>query len=355
MLHPINLEPAQEALDGRHLNALIRLWVEHCQRRSDLDPVTVSGYATKVNYFVEWWSDVGPWCGYELTKDRLAQFGEWLATVTSQYGKPLSYNSKKDVMRRLRQVFKWAHEREYTSRNFGVWLPDVAGSEPLRERASIEELADLMLAAGRSGYPVRDQALVAFLIGTGLRKMEAVGVDLGDIRMDADQSGTVAIRNAKRVEGRSVQGRVIAFDRWTGAYLAKLMDTYPDTTGPLFRTPEGTRRIGAEAAYRIVKRAIQRAGLDGRIQGPHDLRRAFATWFSRTHRGELEGRLLSKQLGHSRFQQTDKYILHDASDLRDVIASPLADYPQFVPEVKGVAAREGLPHPKRRIFDRNVR
>jgi integrase len=355
MLHPINLEPTQEALDGRNLNTLIRLWVEHCQRRSDLDPHTVAGYASKVGYFCEWWEAVGPWCGYELTRERLLQFGDWLATVKSQYGKPLSYNSRKDVMRRLRQVFRWAHEREYTSRNFAIWLPDVSGSEPLRERASVDELAQLMLAAGKGGCPVRDQALVAFLIGTGLRKMEAVGVDVGDVRMDADQSGTVAVHNAKRVGGRSVQGRVVAFDAWTGAYLAKLMDTYPEQSGPLFRIPEGTRRIGGEAAYRIVKRAIKRAGLERRIQGPHDLRRAFATWFSLTHRGELEGRLLSKQLGHSRFAQTDKYILHDASDLRDVITSPLASYPLPPPEGEGVVARQGLLPEKRGNLLRHFR
>ncbi len=352
MLHPINLEPSQEALDGRNLNALIELWLKHCERRTDLDPHTVAGYASKVGYFCEWWQDVGPWCGWELTKDRLAQFGDWLSSVATSNGKPLAYNTKRDVMRRLRQVFKWAYERDYMTRNFGAWLPEVTGSEPLRQRATVEELAELMLAAGRSGYPIRDQALIAFFIGTGIRKMEAVNVDVSDIRMDADQSGTVAVRHAKRVTGRTVQARVIAFDRWTGAYLSRLLDTYPDATGPLFRTPEGTRRIGSEAAYRIVKRAIKRAGLEDRIQGPHDLRRAFATWFAQSHRGELEGRLLSKQLGHSRFSQTDRYILHDASDLRDTIASPLADYPQILPEVRGVLARDGLQPTRRRFFPR---
>ncbi len=348
MLHPINLQPEQEALDGRQLVPLIKLWIDHCRRRSDLDPHTVAGYAGKVDYFVEWWEHVGPWCGYELTRDRLLQFGDWLSSVNSQYDKPLSYNTRKDVMRRLKQVFRWAYEREYVARDFGNWLPEVSGSVPMRERATVDELAHLMLAAGRSICPVRDQALVALLIGTGLRKMEAVSIDIQDIRMDADESGTVMIHHAKRVEGRTVQGRVIAFDRWTGWYLARLMDTYSDQEGPLFRIPENTRRIGSEAAYRIVKRAIRRAGLEKRVQGPHDLRRAFATHFALAHHGDMDARILSKQLGHSRFVQTEQYILHDASDLRDRIASPLADYPHSSPEVEGVVALTGLPHPKRR-------
>lgn len=331
MKYSINLEPANECLDGRQLDRLIRLWLERLGRRSDLSAATVTGYANRVAYFQQWWADVGPWCGYELTRDKLAQFASWLATVETQYRKPLSYNSRRDVLRRLKQCLKWAFDNEYLNRDITPWLPSADGAAPLRERATLEELAALMRAAGRSGCPVRDQAYVALLIGTGLRKMEAVNLDVGDIRMDADESGTATVRKAKKVKGRTVQGRVVAFDGWTGHYLAKLLDTLP-ADGPLFCTPEGTRRIGEMAAYRVVKRAIERAGLKGRIQGPHDLRRNFATWFAKEHRGEMHARLLSKQLGHARFVQTDQYILHDADDLSEVIRSPLADLPHIEAE-----------------------
>ena len=343
MKHTINFEPTHESLDGRQLDRLIRLWIERLERRSDLSPATLTGYSNRVAYFLEWWADVGPWCDWELTKDKLTQFGAWLATVESQYRKPLGYNSRRDVLRRLKQCFRWAFENEYLSRDVTPWLPIVDGEAPLRERATLEELAALMRAAGRSGCPVRDQALIALLIGTGLRKMEAVNLDVKDVRMNADQSGTATVRKAKKVRGRNVQGRVVAFDQWTGHYLGKLLDTYSNP-GPLFRTPEVSRRIGGQAAYRVVKRAISRAGLDGRIQGPHDLRRNFATWFAKDHRGELYGRLLSKQLGHAKFMQTDQYILHDADDLAEVIRSPLADFSH--------AEVSSSPRARRRRFQR---
>jgi integrase len=305
--------------------ALIQLWLDKQRLRPDVADRTVTGYANKVHYFVEWWTDVGAWCGWELTKDKLGQFGDWLLTVQTQYGGPLEYNSRRDILRRLKQCFKWAFEQDYIGRDITPWVPVAVGSAPLRERATLNELAALMAAAGGSGCPVRDQALVAIYVGTGLRKMEAAGLNLEDIRMDADLSGTAVVRRAKKVKGRQVQARVIAFDRWTGHYLAALMDTYAEQSGPLFRVTGGGR-ITEMAAYRAVKKAIERAGLAERIEGPHDLRRNFATWFSKTHRGELHGRLLSKQLGHSGFVMTDHYILHDASDLTEVIRSPLADY-----------------------------
>lgn len=324
MKHSINLDPAQDVLDGRELTKLVKMWLDQCRLRSDVADHTVDCYAGRIQYFCEWWDAVGPWCEWELSKDKLLQFGDWLMTVNSQYGKPLEYNSRKDILKRLRQCLRWAKARDYLTYDITSWVPQTSGSAPLRERATLDELALLMRSAALSRCPVRDQALVAFYIGTGVRKMEAAWLDVKDIRMNADLSGTATVRRAKRVKGREIQSRVIAFDRWTGNYLVRLLDSYPEQSGPLFRLRSG-KRLTPMAAYRAVKNAIERAGLTDRIQGPHDLRRNFATWFSKRHRGELYGRLLSRQLGHSAFVMTDQYILHDADDLVDVIRSPLAD------------------------------
>lgn len=325
MKHTINLQPKEEVLDGRQLTPLIQLWLDDRSMRRNVTTHTVTGYRTKMTYFAEWWEEIGPVCQWELTRSRMQDFAAWLLTVQTQYGGPLEYNSRADVVRRLKQCFKWAYESGYLTLDIATWVPAATGSAPIRERATLEELAALVMAAGRSGEPIRDQALVAIYVGTGMRKMEAAGLDIEDLRMNADQSGTAVIRQAKRVKGRTVQARVVAFDRWTGHYLARLMDSYKVQSGPLFRVVTG-ERITAMAAYRAVKKAIVRAGLQNKIEGPHDLRRNFATWFSKKHRGELNGRLLSKQLGHTHFTMTDHYILHDADDLATVIESPLAEY-----------------------------
>lgn len=326
MKHTINLEPAQEILDGRQLTPLIRRWLDEQRIRTDVSAHTAGCYANKLAYFIEWWDHVGPWCDWELTKDRIIQFNNWLMVVDSQYGTKLQYNTRKDIAKRLRQCFRWANDRDYVPIDIAAWVQNPTGEAPLREKATLDELAALMRAAGETRNQIRNEALLAIYIGTGVRRAEAVGLDVQDIRMDADMSGTARVRKAKRVKGREVRGRIIAFDRWTGSYLAALLNTYPDQSGPLFRSRHGGQRLGDAAAYQVVKDAIMRAGLSERIQGPHDLRRNFATWFSKQHRGELYGRLLSRQLGHSGFVMTDHYILHDPGDLQEVIRSPLADY-----------------------------
>lgn len=322
MRHTINLAPEADSLDGTDLLRLVHLWLEAQAVR--LPPETLRSYRARVLVFTGWWEQAGPGCGHLLTEAKLAEFAAWLPAAQARGGKPYAWHSQNDILRRLRQCLRWAYERRYVTFDVARWVPAPGGSPPLRLRASLEELRRLMEGAGRAAAPVRDRAFIALLIGTGLRRAEAVALDVGDVRMDADGSGTIAVRKAKRVKGREVQGRVIAFDPWVGSFLRPLLEERP-LHGPLFTGVGRAERMSLMAANRLVKRAVARSGLQGAIQGPHDLRRAFATWFAAQHQGDLlAGRLLSRQMGHARFVQTDQYILHDAEDLRGIIRSPLA-------------------------------
>lgn len=316
-VHSINLEPVHDCLEGRELTRLVDLWLEWQALRLPAD--TLRSYRARVEVFTAWWEEVGPGVGWLLTEVTLGQFAAWLQTATARGGGRYAWHSQNDILRRLRQCLRWAYARHYVGYDVARWVPAPEGGAPLRLRASLEQLGQLMDGAGRGANVVRDQAYIALLLGTGLRRAEAVALDVEDVRMDATGAGTIVIRKAKKVKGRDVQGRVIAFDEWAGAYLRRQLDRRP-ARGPLFTVPDGDARMSLMAANRLVKRA----GLEGAIQGPHDLRRAFATHFALQNQGNpLAGRLLQKQLGHSTFQMTDHYILHDAEDLRAVIRSPL--------------------------------
>ena len=135
------------------------------------------------------------------------------------------------------------------------------GTAPLRA-ATLDDLAALMAAAGRSGCPVRDQALVAFYLGTGLRKMEATGLDIEDLRMDADQAGTAVVRKAKRVKGRTVQARVIALIAGLAITWRRCW-TATQSRKATLRTRAGAR-LGQMGAYKVVVCKGNRAGRPGR-------------------------------------------------------------------------------------------
>lgn len=312
----INLAPAEEVLRAEHLDALIQAWLDTCATR--LPKHTAEGYANKVAHFRRWWSTYGPAHGWKLRRGDLVAFANYLVQ------KKLSYNSRKDVLRRLRQMFLWALQNNYTDgRNYAVWVPPAEGSAPMRTVTPLLSLKRLVAAAGRTSNPGRDRAILAILIGTGLRRSEAAGLNVQDIQIDADGSGMAQVWEAKRVKGREVQSRLVAFDRHTGRYLVEWLNIYNVQFGPLFPSAHGGK-LSSQGIYKVVKAIIRDAGLEGEIQGPHDLRRAFATYFERRRRGEGHGRLLSKQLGHANYRMTSQYSLQDIEDVREVITSPFA-------------------------------
>lgn len=316
----IQFNPQRLTLDARQLDDLIVLWLRDRHRRTAA--VTAEGYAVKIKYFREWWSESGPLYDWELNEEGLLDFNLHLDEHISFYGKPLAYNTRKDALRRLGQMFRWAQRGGYLVHDFSQLVPGPSGSAPLRTAAPLDCLRRLMEATAKSPYPTRDRAIIAVLLGCGLRRSEASAVSIETIQIDADGSGKLSVA-AKVVNGREVQARMVAFDRSTGRYIRAHLDRCLGTSGPLF--PSRNRpRLTPIGVYKAVKKVIDLAGLDDQIQGCHDLRRCFTTYYSRNRRGEGYGHLLSKQLGHSNYRMTSSYSLQDVEDVKESMISPFA-------------------------------
>lgn len=330
MHYTINLQPQVDTLDGRHVPALIALWLDDIAATAT--PLTHESYCIQIAPVLRWLACRADAPDFVIGVHSLRECAHWLATAPAvRTGRPLGWHAQNDALRRLRQCLRWGHSRGSIPVDCSVWVPAPAGDKPtVRRRARLGDLERLMATARKSRSGERDVALIALLIGTGLRRTEAVALDIDDLRLDADRSGTVTVRNAKRVAGRMVQGRLVAVDSWTGDYMAHWLAMRP-ANGPMWVQLSRDRRhytgarLSARQVTRIVADTAEAAGIGELIQGPHDLRRHFATWFAAQNVGNpLAGRLLSKQLGHSRFTMTERYILDDEEELRDIIRSPLA-------------------------------
>lgn len=316
----IRLDPERQSLDARHLDALIELWLKDRRRR--LATKTAEGYEEKIRYFREWWRAIGESLNWQLTEDALLDFNAHLSARVSRFGLPLGYHTRRDCLRRLRQMFMWAHEKNYIPSDYRKLVPSPEGSAPLRVVAPLDCLRRLIEATARSPYPTRDRAILAVLLGTGVRRAECASINIEWVQIDADSSGELQV-TAKRVKNRDVHMRRVAFDAATGRYIGAHLDALIGSRGPLFPSRRG-ERLTAIGVYRAVKKLIALADLTAQIQGPHDLRRYFATYYSRNRRGENYGHLLSKQLGHSNYRMTANYSLQDVEDIREVMISPFA-------------------------------
>lgn len=316
----IVLDPPEEHLNARHLNSLIERWLASL----GVAKVTAITYRDKIKHFRLWWEAKGPSRQWRLTKSGLQEFELHLRTVpAARFGTPLSYTSRHAVMRTLRMMFRWAVRTNRTVKNYGEWVPWPDGEAPKRKSATPDHLVRLMIAALDSRQPLRDQAILAFFIGTGCRLGEVASLSVEDLRILADGAGTAMVVG-KRTKANQTGERAVAFDSITGRYLVRYMDELVITDGPLWISDEGTK-LAAGGLYQMVKRTVKRAGLSEHVRGCHDLRRAFATILGLLHPDSPGwADLIRRQLGHKHYSMTALYTLIEVDDIRDRIITPLA-------------------------------
>lgn len=324
MIEDINLVPDEPVFAARSLDLLIQKWLDRClndlgETGDDglLHSITVSGYARKISYFRRWWAEVGPTQNWELRESDFHTLNRWL---TDKSG--LSYNSRKDVLRRLAQMFRWAFARSYTKRDYSVWIPEPDGSAPSRVKAPLSALHKLMQSAAQSDNPRRNQAIVAIALGTGMRRSECCFLNVEDIALSADGSGTIHVRHAKRVRNREVQARVVVFDKHTGQYIRSYLDAIARDSGPLFPGRWRNKPMQPTSMGHIVDKLIVAAGIKHQIQNLHDLRRMFVTYFRQHRKGENYDKLLQLQVGHASAEMTNHYDLSGVESLEENFVSP---------------------------------
>jgi integrase/recombinase XerD len=184
----------------------------------------------------------------------------------------------------------------------GRTLPDTLG---------VREVETLIAAPGIDdplGW--RDRALLELGYGAGLRVSELCGLLLTDLLLP---------ESLVRVLGKGGKQRLVPIGRNTigavSVYLHSLRPTLDrgKSGGRVLLNTRGEplSRVGA---WRIVKRAADRAGIEKRVT-PHTLRHSFATHLLE---GGADLRAVQEMLGHADLSTTQIYTHVDREYLRSV-------------------------------------
>jgi site-specific recombinase XerD len=156
----------------------------------------------------------------------------------------------------------------------------------------------------------RDRAILALMIGAGLRRREVATLNVDDVQQREGRWVLVDIvGKGQRVRSVPIPSWAkVAIDAWQGA--ASI------TAGRLFRgINKGGKLVGEtlnpQGVFRVVSDYAVKLGL--RIS-PHDLRRTYAKL---AHQGNAALEQIQLSLGHSSIQTTERYLgvrqdLHDA-------------------------------------------
>jgi site-specific recombinase XerD len=148
---------------------------------------------------------------------------------------------------------------------------------------------------------LRDRAILAVLLGCGLRREECADLTVEHIQQREGRWVVVDL------VGKRSKTRSVPMPSWAKVAIDAYLLAAAITAGPLFRS---TRRGGhiqadgmtAQAVFDVVKLFAAQIGVDVR---PHDLRRTFAKL---AHKGNSPIEQIQLSLGHSSVKTTEGYI-----------------------------------------------
>ncbi|KAB8332293.1 tyrosine-type recombinase/integrase [Scytonema tolypothrichoides VB-61278] len=197
-------------------------------------------------------------------------------------------------------------------------VSNVRGDSPLRGRLlKISEIAALLKDCknDQDMIGVRDAALIAILSGSGLRRSEAVALDLGDYN---SEDGSLQVRKGKGGKSRTVYlpaGAVAALDAW--------LKVRGDLRGALICPVRRgghveIRRLTDQAVMVILRKRALSAGVAP--FSPHDFRRTF---ISNLLEAGVDVLTVSRLAGHADPATTQKYDLRPEEAKRQAVQQHL--------------------------------
>lgn len=214
------------------------------------------------------------------------------------------------INQHLAVVRRLAHE----AADAGLLSPDLAagisrvkGVKQLGHRSgnwlTLEQSSDaLSHAYGDSLRAKRDYAMLAILLGCGLRRSELAAVEIDEVQT---RQGHWVIVD---LIGKGGHIRTVPIPQWVKHALDVWTAAAGVTEGRIFRAVSRTGKVWGEGisqnvVWYVVRSCCRRAGLDH--IAPHDLRRTCAK-LCHTSGGELEQ--IQFLLGHASVLTTERYL-----------------------------------------------
>ena len=250
-----------------------------------------------------------------------------MASVRSSLASSLAPASVNKALAALRGVLREAWQLgQITAENYhrAASLPPIKSQTFLKGRALAQgELRSLMAccAADKTPAGIRDAALLSVLYGTGVRRSEAVALDLEDYEPDKEALKVRA--------GKGRKDRVVFVTSGTASALKDWILLRGEKPGALFWPVfhDGTlikRRLVDQAVIRIARKRGAQAGLER--FSPHDLRRSY---ISDLLEAGADLSTVQRLAGHASVQTTTRYDLRGEEAKRK--ASRLLHVPYFKP------------------------
>jgi integrase/recombinase XerD len=290
-----------------------RDWISDCEYQQ-LSPCTLDIRRFVLEKLLWFQRDRGhETCGLSELRQFLAHATNGHTTEAGRWGdprsrKPLRPRTIHTYYGHLRTFFEWLVSEGYIDAspmlriNAPVFRKDQV--QPFTE----EQVVALLHAARRSQHPRRDEAIVLFLLDTGVRATELCGLRMKSLDIDNRRC---------TVLGKGNFQRTVYFGRTTAKALWQyIREDGRDPDQSIFVGDRGTRSgeaLTRSGLLQLIVRLGKAAGIQATRCSPHTFRHTFAVnWL----RGGGNAFSLQQMLGHTSLDQTQTYIALAQGDVQ---------------------------------------
>lgn len=235
----------------------------------------------------------------------------------------------KDYWVNLKCFFNWLIEEGLIEVSPMARLPKPRVPEERVEPFTQEQVKAILQAAGRSLHPRRNEAIILFLLDTGVRASELCSLTLDNLDFQSRRAYVI---------GKGNKRRTVFFSRRTASALSNYVrheclhkdDPRPDA--PVFAQYRGASKgqpLTVNGLRQRVAHLITEAGIKGGKKSPHRFRHTCALWMLNNGSNIFH---LKELLGHSSLTTCLTYLRISQADAE-------AHHNQFSP-VEGLRTKQ---------------
>lgn len=219
--------------------------------------------------------------------------------------KPVGTRTVKDAHGILRSFFVWLVAEGLVSVSPMLTVKSPVHRPDQIQPFSEEQVTDLLRASKKGRNPKRDEALIMFMLDTGVRASELCGISLDHLDI---------VNRKVIVLGKGNKHRAVFFGRETGRTLwAYVREEGIEGNSPLFRSERGGH-LTRSGLRQLFERLGHEANIEATRCSPHTLRHTFAVMFLRAGGSVFS---LREMLGHTDLSMTNRYVSLAQADVQN--------------------------------------
>lgn len=279
---------------------------------------TIDGYRAELGLFVAWYEGSN---GERPSTAKITPIDikDWREFMNARGLSPATINRR---LAALRAYFRWAVQTSLISLDPTVRIRSKKADRRAPRWLNRNELNNLRKAAqirlqvaekrgndATAREARRDRAILALLMGAGLRLSELVDLKIGDLTLQP-RSGHVVVRS-----GKGGRWRKVPLNSDVRKTVAEWLDVRPADETSLFVGRRG-KRLRPRGVERIINRLAQDAKLEPSKVTPHTLRHSFAKALIDADQGLEKVQIL---LGHENIVTTTRYTTPGDRDLEAAV------------------------------------